>query len=36
MFVVGFTSAGALYGSFEDEMDVAADGPGMSDNDQPY
>jgi hypothetical protein len=36
MFVAGFTSAGAPYGIFEDEMDVDANSPDMIDNDQPF
>ena len=36
MFVVGFTSGGAPYGIFEDEMDVDADGPDRTGSDQPY
>jgi hypothetical protein len=36
MFVVGFTSAGAPYGIFEDELDVDANGPDMIDSDQPF
>jgi hypothetical protein len=36
MFVVGFTSGGAPYGIFEDEMDADADGPDRTGSDQPY
>ena len=33
MFVVGYTSGGAPYGVYEDEMDIGIDG---HDPDQPY
>ena len=36
MFVVGFTSGGAPFGIFEDEMDVDADDTDRTGSDQPY
>jgi hypothetical protein len=36
MFVVGYTSGGAPYGIFEDEMDVDADDLDLGNCDQQY
>jgi hypothetical protein len=36
MFVVGYTSGGAPYGIFEDEMDADADDLDGGECDQPY
>jgi len=36
MFVVGWTSGGAPYGVFEDEMDAGMNDVDAADSDQPY
>jgi len=36
MFVIGWTSGGAPYGVFEDEMDAGMDGLDAGECDQPY
>ncbi len=36
MFVVGYTSGGAPYGVYEDEMDAGADDLDMGECDQPF